>query len=118
MNSTSTSGSESRQHPRLAAEIKVTLNHERWVNPVDVISKDISLGGIFVYTRYTRDLPISMNLTITLPTGDDRYVTFDGEVMHCIPNVGVGIRFLTRSRHLDSLLARIQRGSPESIFRL
>lgn len=118
MNSIPPSGTDVRQHPRLAAELKVTLNHERWVNPVEVISKDISLGGIFVYTRYTRDLPISMNLTITLPTGDERYVTFDGEVMHCIPNVGVGIRFLTRSRHLDSLLARIQRGSPESIFRL
>jgi len=110
-----TNGQDYREHPRLEAEIKVNLNHVRWVNPIEVVSKDISLGGIFVYTRYTRDLPSTMVLTITLPTGDDRWVTFDGEVMHCIPGVGVGIRFLTRSRHLNTLLARIQRGSPEAI---
>jgi hypothetical protein len=106
---------ESREHPRLTAELKVTLNHARWQHPVEVVSKDISLGGIFVYTRYTRDLPATMLLTITLPTGDDRWVTFDGEVMHGVPGVGVGIRFLTRSRHLDKLLKRIERGSPEAI---
>ncbi len=109
---------ESREFPRLAAELRVMLNHPRWIHPIEVVSKDISLGGIFVYTRYTRDLPSAMVLTITLPTGDDRYVTFAGEVMHCIPGVGVGIRFQTRSRHLDTLLSRIQRGSPESIARL
>jgi len=110
-----TGGKDFREHPRLTAELKVTLNHHRWVSPIEVVSKDISLGGIFVYTRYTRDLPATMVLTITLPTGDDRWVTFDGEVMHCVPGVGVGIRFLTRSRHLSTLLKRIERGSPEAI---
>lgn len=102
-----------REYPRYTAELTVTLNHNRWVHPIQVKSKDISLGGIFVYTRYTKDLPHSMVLAITLPTADERFVTFDGEVVHSIPGVGVGIRFLTKSRHLNLLLTKIKRGSPE-----
>ncbi|MBU1219677.1 PilZ domain-containing protein [Myxococcota bacterium] len=102
-----------REYPRYTAELTVTLNHNRWVHPIQVKSKDISLGGLFVYTRYTKDLPHSMVLAITIPTADERFVTFDGEVVHSIPGVGVGIRFLTKSRHLNLLLAKIKRGSPE-----
>ncbi len=106
-----------REHERLNAEITVSIYHKRWVHPIDVTSKDISLGGIFVYTKYTRDLPKTMLLSITLPTADERFVTFEGEVIHSLPGVGVGIRFLTKSRHLSSLIAKIRRGEPEKLQR-
>jgi PilZ domain len=102
-----------REYERLTAEITVSLYHDRWVHPIDVQSKDISLGGIFVYTRYTKDLPKTMMLIVTLPTADERFVTFEGEVVHSVPDIGVGIRFLTKSRHLSSLIAKIRRGTPE-----
>jgi len=103
-----------REYERLNAELTVSLYHPRWVHPIKVVSKDISLGGIFVCTRFTSDLPKTMVLTITLPTADERFVTFDGEVVHAIPGVGVGIRFLTKSRHLTTLIAKIRRGSPDN----
>ncbi|MBU1239898.1 PilZ domain-containing protein [Myxococcota bacterium] len=103
-----------REYERLTAEITVSLYHPRWVHPIDVKSKDISLGGIFVYTKFTKDLPKTMILIVTLPTADERFVTFDGEVVHAIPGIGVGIQFMTKSKHLSSLIDKIKRGSPDN----
>jgi PilZ domain len=100
-----------RKFPRYNAEIIAVLNNPQWVYSIEVISKDISLGGIFVYTSYTEEIPINTKLTITLPTGDDRYVTFDGVVVHKLKKTGLGIQFITKSKHLDILLNKIKRGS-------
>ena len=105
---------ELRQHTRYSTEMIISIYHERWLHPIEVRSKDISLGGIFIYTKYTSDLPEKIILSITIPTIDERYVTFDGEVVHTVPGVGVGVRFITKSRHLNSLIAKLQKLANQS----
>jgi c-di-GMP-binding flagellar brake protein YcgR len=109
---TSMNYEEQREFTRLSVELEITLYHEMWVHPIKVKSKDISLGGIFIYTSFTKDLPNSMLLSVTIPTVDERFVTFKGEVVHSVPKVGVGIRFLTKSNHLNSLIAKLRRSLP------
>ncbi len=109
-------GSNKRQHTRYSTEIEVILEHDTWLRPVKVRSKDISIGGIFVYTPYTDDIHKDMELLVTLPYDDERYISLKGRVVHSIDRLGVGIKFTTPGHHIKRVLERIKRGSPEMIM--
>src|SRR5262245_29321422 len=100
-------GRERRREPRYDVEVKVEVfRDERLV--AELTTRNVSASGLFLF--YPKGAPLGDVLALKLSLGDQGSVTLIGEVVHSIPEVGMGIRFFDvdeASREtLDAFLAR------------
>ena len=88
-----------RQHPRIPCQIQVIV--EGLPAPMAMTSRDISHGGVFLFSRAPRAL--NCELDVTIQAGRDQ-VRARGLVVHHLAGVGFGVRFLEVSaRDRDTL---------------
>ena len=80
--------SDRREHARVPCEIQVRI--EGIAQDVAVTARDLSVGGLFLFTR--RPEPLNRDLAVEFIVDETR-ITTRGRVVHCISNVGFGIRF-------------------------
>lgn len=106
--------SDRRQHPRIPCQIEVLV--DGLPAPVSMTSRDISHGGVFLFSRVQRAL--NAELDVTIQAGGDQ-VRARGLVVHHLPGVGFGLRFLeveARDREvLTDFLQTAERNAMESM---
>lgn len=103
-------GQDQRRHPRFSIRLHVTYQDTE--REIEVSSRDISLGGIFLATSRPAEPGTAVSVSVELP---DRQGTVwaTGRVVHCLPGRGMGIaleRFGPGSRErLEAFLASLPR---------
>ena len=65
---------------------------------------DLSMGGCYVDTIVTLPVGEEVIISIRMPTGE--WMRLAGEVTHCFPGVGFGLRFNDRLEYDIGLLER------------
>lgn len=77
-----------RRHPRIPCELAVLVDDAP--DALHTTSRDLSLGGIFLYSTAPPALGRSVSLTFA---AGPRSLALRGEVVHHLPEVGFGVRF-------------------------
>lgn len=100
---------ERRRDTRYDVEVKVEVfRDERLV--AELSTRNISISGLFLF--HPKGAPLGDFLSLRFSLGELGQLTLMGEVVHSIPDVGMGIRFFdldakTRAK-LESYLAQTQ----------
>lgn len=110
-------GAERRQWPRLATSIWLDLRTDR--QSITAITRDVSLGGLFV--RTDADLPVGTEVDLRLHLFGQAYPV-DGKIVWALSSqdgrrIGVGVCFLdpspTLHDALQALMAKQHEARPE-----
>jgi hypothetical protein len=80
---------ERRQHPRFPCRVEVLIDGRP--APIAATTRDVSVGGVFLYSDDPRPLNDAVDLTIKAET---RTIRARGLVVHHLPDVGFGVQFL------------------------
>ncbi len=89
---------ERRRHPRIPCTLAVTVDDDP--TPIVVTSRDVSLGGVFLYSP----LPKALNETLRMAfQAGERRLQARGVVVHHLPGVGYGVQFDSFSEVADQL---------------
>lgn len=104
-------GSDRRQRPRYALSLRVTIHPAGGGQSVVGVSQDISARGIFVATEAL--LAEGQRVELLIHTEEVGLLVMQGNVVHALPQVGVGVEFLppnprTQSR-LEALLEQAKK---------
>jgi hypothetical protein len=104
-----------RQHPRFACRLEVVI--EGQPGPIGTTTRDVSIGGVFLYSGEPRPLNDALDLTLQ---AESSTIRARGLVVHHLPDVGFGVQFveLAAGDHdrLRAFLADVERrggGDPE-----
>jgi hypothetical protein len=93
-------GQERRQDPRYNVEVKVELfRNEKQL--AELSTQNISISGLFLF--HPRGFPIGDFISLRLHLVGVGVAIVMGEIVHSIPDVGIGIRFFdidTKNRAL------------------
>ena len=81
---------ERRLHPRIPCALTVTV--EGLEAPMRLTTRDVSLGGVFLYSHTPRPLLTEVDLTLHAP---QKHLRARGRVVHLLPGIGFGVRFLS-----------------------
>lgn len=103
---------ERRQHPRVPCALNVTV--EGLDEPVRLTTRDVSLGGVFLYSQAPRLLFAEVELTLHAP---QHHLRARGRVVHHVPDVGFGVQFLSLLPGDDTRLAEFLAQVEESAAR-
>ena len=77
-----------RAHERIPCELEVHV--DGLDVPVALTTRDVSLGGIFLFT--TRPIELDRRVELRLEAGTIG-LELTGTVVHALPGVGVGVKF-------------------------
>ncbi len=77
-----------RRHPRIACAMRIRVQEDDTV--YDLTTRDVSLGGVFLFSRASVALNAAMKLQIE---AGERTLEAGGTVVHRLPGVGFGVRF-------------------------
>ncbi len=106
---------ERRQHPRFACRLEVLVDGRP--SAVAATTRDVSVGGVFLYSEDPRPLNDAVDLTIK---AESRTIRTRGLVVHHLPDVGFGVQFVDMADgdrdRLRGFLADVERrsgGDPE-----
>jgi hypothetical protein len=83
-------GQERRRDPRFNVEVKVEL-YRGEKQLAELSTQNISISGLFLF--HPRGLPMGDFLSLRLHLGMLGVATVMGEIVHSMPDVGIGIRF-------------------------
>lgn len=81
---------ERRREPRYNVQIKVEVFRDNRLL-AELYTRNISASGLFLF--YPKGAPLGDFLSLKLSLQEGRSVTLMGEVVHSIPDVGIGVRF-------------------------
>jgi hypothetical protein len=81
---------ERRIKPRVDTCLEARLEGAMNKNSVRIV--DISEGGCYVDTM--GESLVGELITVTIHTPNDEWISFKGEVAHCSPRLGFGVRFV------------------------
>jgi hypothetical protein len=100
---------ERRRDPRYDVEVRVEVwRDDRLV--AELATRNLSTSGLFLF--YPKGAPLGDFLSLKLSLGESAPLTVMGEVVHSIPDVGMGIRFFDmddKSKDvLSAFLSRVQ----------
>lgn len=94
---------ELRAHLRVRAALAVT-QRTVWVNtPTASQTGDLSVGGCFITRPGRHEQGKRLHLELHLPEGP---LVIDGEVAHCAPDSGFGVRFVNLTAEQTAALVR------------
>lgn len=92
---------ERRREPRYNVQVKVEIFRDDRLL-AELQTRDISLSGLFLF--HTKGAPLGDFLSLRLHLGALGTTTVMGEVVHSIPDVGMGIRFFDMSDKVKSAI--------------
>lgn len=99
--------SERRQSPRFPCRVHVRVDDEPL--PVVLTSRDVSRGGVFLFSPRPHTLDTEVDLELSAGAA---HVRAHGRVVHHLPEVGFGVQFLVMSdadqRRLGAFLAELE----------
>jgi tetratricopeptide (TPR) repeat protein len=87
-----------RRHPRYDLDAPVTIRYDEWSDLVELCTRDISKGGMFVKTSSPPPLRSKITVQLRLPQ-DTGVLELSGEVVHVMgggeggPVLGFGLQF-------------------------
>lgn len=101
-----------RRHPRYAIEAPVTIRYDEWSDLVELCTRDISKGGMFVTTDSPPPMRSKVTVRLQLPH-DAGVLEATGEVVHVMgggnvgPVLGFGLQFDELSDRRRAMLDRL-----------
>jgi len=106
---------ERRLHPRFDCRLEVVVDGRP--APIRATTRDISIGGVFLYSDDPRPLNDAVDLTLQ---AEARAIRARGIVVHHLPDVGFGVQFIELAdgdrERLGTFLADVERragGDPQ-----
>ena len=79
-----------RKHTRFDIDLKITYSNNAIVS--SAASKNICMGGVFIYTTKPLDVDSTVNLAVQLPD-DNQAIEIQGGIVHSLKGIGMGIQF-------------------------
>lgn len=101
-----------RRHPRYALEQPVTIRYDEWSELVELCTRDISKGGMFVTTSAPPPLRSKITVQLRLPR-ETGTLELTGEVVHVMGGgdagsvLGFGVQFDEVSERRRAMLDRL-----------
>lgn len=104
-----------RRHPRYPLEHPVHVHYERWEEFIELYTRDISRGGMFVRTAKPPEMQARVTLRLSLP-GRVRDLVIEGEVVHAVSEsdsarmglpAGFGVQFVGLTPERRQLLEQV-----------